>query len=74
MLHEDDPSPPETLQQVTLNAIDSNTDWCKNVTVNTTVQLCAGIMPNGGKGESLYNVSLIVVRIDSETISQYCFC
>jgi hypothetical protein len=42
-----------TLQQVTLNVIGSTTDWCKSVAFNMTTQFCAGIMPDGGKGESL---------------------
>jgi len=41
----------QTLQQVTMQAINSNTEWCRSVAYNMTTQFCAGIMPNGGKGE-----------------------
>jgi secreted trypsin-like serine protease len=41
----------KTLQQVTLNVINSTADWCTVIAANTTIQLCAGIMPMGGKGE-----------------------
>jgi secreted trypsin-like serine protease len=44
----------ETLQQVTMQAINSNTQWCKSVAYNMTTQFCAGIMPFGGKGELMY--------------------
>jgi secreted trypsin-like serine protease len=43
--------PRQTLQQVTLNAVDSTTAWCTSVAPNATIQFCAGIMPYGGKGE-----------------------
>ena len=42
----------QKLQQVTLNIIGSDTDWCKDVAYNMTTQFCAGIMPQGGKGNS----------------------
>lgn len=42
-----------TLQQVTLNIIGSETDWCKDVATDVKTQYCAGIMPSGGKGELL---------------------
>jgi len=41
----------ETLQQVTLKAINSNSNWCKNIARNVSIQFCAGIMPSGVKGE-----------------------
>jgi secreted trypsin-like serine protease len=41
----------ETLQQVTLKAINSDSNWCKSVTHDATIQFCAGIMPSGVKGE-----------------------
>jgi len=44
----------QKLQQVTMRAINSTTQWCKSAAHNMTVQFCAGIMPFGGKGESMY--------------------
>ena len=41
----------ETLQQVTLNLINSTSSWCANITVDSASQFCAGIMPLGGKGK-----------------------
>jgi secreted trypsin-like serine protease len=48
----------QTLQQVTLNVIGSTTNWCKSVAYNMTTQFCAGIMPDGGKGESMYYLTI----------------
>ena len=50
-LHEGDTAGSQTLQQVTLNVVDSTTSWCRSVAYNMTTQFCAGIMPDGGKGE-----------------------
>ena len=41
------------LQQVTIQAVGAETPYCQNITTNTTVELCAGIMPQGGKGKHL---------------------
>jgi secreted trypsin-like serine protease len=47
----------QTLQQVTMQAINSTTQWCKSAARNMTTQFCAGIMPNGGKGQSMYSLT-----------------
>ena len=53
-LTEEDNIASQTLRQVTLNVISSNTDWCKSIARNMTTQFCAGIMPSGRKGEFFY--------------------
>jgi trypsin len=49
-LREGGTSASPTLQQVTLNVIGSSTSWCKSIAANLTTEICAGIMPGGGKG------------------------
>jgi secreted trypsin-like serine protease len=41
----------ETLQQVTVKLINSDTAWCRNIARNASIQFCAGVMPYGGKGK-----------------------
>ncbi|CAF1125085.1 unnamed protein product [Adineta steineri] len=38
-----------TLRQVTIQAVGAQTTYCQNIINDPTVQLCAGIMPGGGK-------------------------
>jgi secreted trypsin-like serine protease len=51
--YEDNDYASETLQQVTVKAINSTSTWCKSITYDVRIQFCAGIMPYGGKGEEI---------------------
>ncbi|UJR20162.1 hypothetical protein I4U23_023294 [Adineta vaga] len=42
---------PDYLQQVTIEAVGSQTIYCQNIISNLALQLCAGTMPGGGKGK-----------------------
>ena len=40
------------LQQVTVQSIAATSSYCQNVHIsNSYTQLCAGVMPAGGKGD-----------------------
>ncbi|CAF4132589.1 unnamed protein product, partial [Adineta steineri] len=47
-LYSNGPASP-TLRQVTIQAVGAQTTYCQNIIKDPTVQLCAGIMPGGGK-------------------------
>ena len=51
------------LQQVTIQAVAANTSYCRNVDLaDVSTQFCAGLMPEGGKGEfCCINEALIYV-------------
>ena len=50
-LYEGASSASQLLQQVTVQAVGSQTTYCQSVIKDTTLQFCAGIMPEGGKGK-----------------------
>lgn len=41
----------QSLQQMTLNTINSATHWCRSIAKNMTTQICAGLMPTGKRGK-----------------------
>ena len=41
----------ETLQQVSIQAVGAPTTYCQNIIKDSALQLCAGTMPDGGKGK-----------------------
>ncbi|UJR18147.1 hypothetical protein I4U23_005047 [Adineta vaga] len=40
---------PDTLQQVTIQAVGAQTSYCESIITDPIIQLCAGTMPHGGK-------------------------
>ena len=49
------------LQQVTVKAVGSQTTYCKKLINDPKLQFCAGIMPEGGKGERSFFFLLSVL-------------
>ena len=52
----------QTLQQVTVQAVRAQTTYCQNIIKNPTLQFCAGIMPDGGKGNN-YLLSFLAMGV-----------
>jgi hypothetical protein len=59
VLLEGNQSPSEILKQVTVKSVAASSTYCLNANLlDSDKQMCAGIMPIGGKGKTIENTLL----------------